>query len=613
MSLPSGYKRLGYIKSSGTQYINTNLSMASGFRAEIDIEFTSLASSILSCVIGAHNDSSPYGRNFLAAQTSLFQIGMGDGYYNFGSPTTGEKYHIDFSNVYGNAYCKINGIGQPLSEAATGTNSYSVNTLYLLAVHGGESWFQKVSGNTYHCKIYSTEGTLVRDYIPCQTTAGEVGMWDDVNEVFYGNAGTGTFTAGPVIAIAIDESEITKLEYIRSSGTQHVDTGFQPNQDTTVEVTFETTQSNQCGVAATDQAWQSNGFGIWANCVAYGSQTDQTVVFYGIGKVTARLDRNKLYKNGELIWTASAATFRCPSNLTLMALNRNGIVQEKTAGNLYSSKIYDNGTIIRDYIAAKMTDGTVGLYDKLHGLLYINVGSGAFTAGPEVPKAPSMPSGFVASSLTDTTVQLNWATVEGATGYNLYKAGNLLATLTDTSYTDTVELFSSTVYAITAYSDDGESEAATLIYHAVPENPILYLVTDRTQADVNAGNDKGTYRASDLNRVGAAMNYVADRLKAQGYDPHISPKTDWKDDDWVDPAAQAVYLGDLAELRKQFTMLASTPEVPPRILATAINSNDGLTYTWANDIEQILMDIDVLLTNIAAGWLYSGEIYSGEV
>ena len=139
------------------------------------------------------------------------------------------------------------------------------------------------------------------------------------------------------------------------------------------------------------------------------------------------------------------------------------------------------------------------------------------------------------------------------------------------------------------------------------------LITDRTEADVTIGNAKGTYNASDLNRVGAAMNYVAARLREQGYDPHISPKTGWKDDDWVDPAAQAVYLGDLAELRKQFTMLESTPEVPPRILATAINSGDGLTYGWANDIEQILLDIDVLLTNIAAGWLYSGEIYSGEV
>lgn len=141
----------------------------------------------------------------------------------------------------------------------------------------------------------------------------------------------------------------------------------------------------------------------------------------------------------------------------------------------------------------------------------------------------------------------------------------------------------------------------------------LHLITDRMKSDVLNGTAKGSYKASDLNRVGAAMNYVADRLKAQGYDPHISPKTDWKDGDWVTPAAQAVYLGDLAELRKQFELYETTPEVPPRILATGIRTNDGLTYVWANNIEQILMDIDVLLTNIAAGWLYSGEIYSGEV
>lgn len=141
----------------------------------------------------------------------------------------------------------------------------------------------------------------------------------------------------------------------------------------------------------------------------------------------------------------------------------------------------------------------------------------------------------------------------------------------------------------------------------------LHLVTDRTAADVDAGNEKGTYNASDLNRVGAAMNYVADRLRAAGYDPHISPKTDWKDEEWVDPAAQAVYLGDLEELRKQFTMLESTPRVPPRMLATTINSGDGLIYGWANDIEQILMDIDDTLTRLQTSMFYSGELYSGEV
>lgn len=133
------------------------------------------------------------------------------------------------------------------------------------------------------------------------------------------------------------------------------------------------------------------------------------------------------------------------------------------------------------------------------------------------------------------------------------------------------------------------------------------LVADRTRADVDAGNAKGIYNASDLNRVGAAMNYVADRLKAAGYDPHISPKTDWSDSDWVTPADQAVYLGDLAELRRQLTLLESTPQVPPRILATGIRSRDGLTPEWANDIEQILMDIDMLITSLRKSMLYSAQ------
>lgn len=141
----------------------------------------------------------------------------------------------------------------------------------------------------------------------------------------------------------------------------------------------------------------------------------------------------------------------------------------------------------------------------------------------------------------------------------------------------------------------------------------LHLVTDRTKSDVAARNEKGTYNASDLNRVGAAMVYVADRLHSAGYDPHISPKIDWKDDEWVTNEEQTAYLGDLSELRKQLAMMKTTPEVPPRLLATGINTNDGLTYTWANDIEKILEDVDYLLTKSIQSRFFSGDIFSGEV
>ncbi|MDY6152100.1 MAG: hypothetical protein SPI06_01690 [Terrisporobacter sp.] len=52
----------------------------------------------------------------------------------------------------------------------------------------------------YKVKIYDN-GILVRDFIPIKTTTNIYGLWDKVNKVFYKNAGTGTFTGGPAVAL----------------------------------------------------------------------------------------------------------------------------------------------------------------------------------------------------------------------------------------------------------------------------------------------------------------------------------------------------------------------------------------------------------------------------
>ena len=614
MSLPSGYKRLEYIQSSGTQQIDTGFKPNNNTKITADAEYIS-SDGTYPALFGARNGGSQQFWLFWGGSAFISRYNTSD--ITVAATLTDRHQFTLNKNVL-----SIDG-----SSATGATATFQSNyNAYLFSVNASGSTSYCCKARLYSCQIYDN-GTLIRDYIPCQTTAGEIGLWDDVNSVFYGNAGTGTFTAGPAIAIATDESEITELEYIQSSGVEAINTGrIIYSENMRVTMRFAYTADHGASSLFGSEASGVSGSGEysmvpWGTPQFYvGGSKSLTSAYTPQLNEVCTLDITA--DDGILtdVWNESTSNSQSYTqklnhtySIAIFGNNISGTISQKSSIKLYSFQLYDNGELARDYIAAKLSDGTVGLYDKLHGLLYINVGSGTFAAGPEVPKAPSTPSGFAAVRLTDTTVQLYWTASDGAAGYKLYKNGALLATLTDTSYTDTVQVFSSAVYAVTAYNDDGESEATTLTYYAAPENPILYLVTDRTDADVNAGNDKGTYKASDLNRVGAAMNYVADRLKAQGYDPHISPKTDWKDDDWVDPAAQVVYLGDLAELRKQFALYETTPEVPPRILATAINSNDGLTYTWANDIEQILMDIDVLLTNIAAGWLYSGELYAGEV
>lgn len=51
---------------------------------------------------------------------------------------------------------------------------------------------------------------------------------------------------------------------------------------------------------------------------------------------------------------------------------------------IYSCQIYDNGTLVRDYVPCINPSGEVGLYDLVGGKFYGNAGSGVFVTGPEV-------------------------------------------------------------------------------------------------------------------------------------------------------------------------------------------------------------------------------------
>lgn len=155
---------------------------------------------------------------------------------------------------------------------------------------------------------------------------------------------------------------------------------------------------------------------------------------------------------------------------------------------------------------------------------------------------------------------------------------------------------------------------------------MLNLITDRTQADVDAvralaakgwaamtdtekaawmAGLKGAYNAADLNRVGAAVLYIAGRLADAGYHTPVAPKQDWQMQDIPTLAQMQRYLVDIGTIRAALAVMPSTPEAPA--------SMAGLTYTDANDIEQILLDVDALITKLISAYYYCGEVYTGEV
>lgn len=185
MSLPSGYTWLEYIESTGAQYIDTGFKPNNNTRVVMDITpvsvdgthlFGSRSSNsasdyfLLLCTGGHYRDDyaadklvttiTPSGRVVIDKNKNSITIGG----------TTSTHTAASFTGAY------------PIALLASNTG-------------GRVTYFTKAK--LYSCRIYSN-GTLVRDFIPCKNASGVVGLWDDANSQFYANAGSGAFTAGPV-------------------------------------------------------------------------------------------------------------------------------------------------------------------------------------------------------------------------------------------------------------------------------------------------------------------------------------------------------------------------------------------------------------------------------
>lgn len=155
----------------------------------------------------------------------------------------------------------------------------------------------------------------------------------------------------------------------------------------------------------------------------------------------------------------------------------------------------------------------------------------------------------------------------------------------------------------------------------------MELITDRSEADVvrwrtlhdkgwEAMNQaernewssemKGRYSHTDLNRVETAVQTLSSRLTFLGYQhPTLQIKTDWAAGEIPTKADFDRYFGNVAVLRSVIAVPGSTPETP--------TTEKRFDYLLANDLEKILEAIDAGTSKIQKPWIFSGDIFAGEV
>lgn len=118
-------------------------------------------------------------------------------------------------------------------------------------------------------------------------------------------------------------------------------------------------------------------------------------------------------------------------------------------------------------------------------------------------------------------------------------------------------------------------------------------------------NATAYYNATDLNRVGEAVAWLAQQLLNLGYQCIVTPKVDWTIYDVPLASQMNHYLEDLRTIRDTLTLPQSTPMLP--------NTMDGLTITKANNIETLLFITNLLMEWMVSIFFYVGDLYSGEV
>lgn len=208
------------------------------------------------------------------------------------------------------------------------------------------------------------------------------------------------------------------VEWIRSSGTQYIDTGFKPDTNTRADYWFDMEE-----------------FGSWSEwSVPFGSRNGNNYQFF-VGAArqivsgtprddwyrrfsnqiigSAQYDRGKPSVVGNHFFSLNKAiylldeytseftgysNFSKTYNAYVFAVNNNNAAANHAPMKLYSLKIWDNGTLVRDFVPCVNKDGEAGLYDITPGAekkFYANDGTGEFEAGPELEVAKAGLSIFV--------------------------------------------------------------------------------------------------------------------------------------------------------------------------------------------------------------------------
>ena len=173
--LPNYARRVEYLESTGTQYVDTGLTITSGF-----VAFSFEA-------VGTNTSAAFLGQQITNPRLLGWMNSSSNAYVDLGASSA----RVTFDAMPGMVLAKT------AFSANTGSAYFPFYLFTSRNASGPRHPYGKV--RCRYCQFWDAQGVLVRSFVPCRV--GSVGyLFDEVTGAFFGNSGTGNFVLGTDIA-----------------------------------------------------------------------------------------------------------------------------------------------------------------------------------------------------------------------------------------------------------------------------------------------------------------------------------------------------------------------------------------------------------------------------
>lgn len=382
--LPSEYQELKYVSFASGAYIDTGVSVST------DNICTEIKIAELSYLNDKHylGVTVPSGSGYKGGD--VYHITSFNNKY-YWSDTSGEKNAGSWSSVEkvirvydadDNYSVKVNGttLGSGLSHPKDNA------TIDI----GRRSNVANFVGDVYYCRMWdNTEGSMVRDMVPCRRKSDSVcGLYDRLTKQFYTNAGAGSITAGPKVYDTVLPAEYRRVAYIEATGTQYLNTGYQLLNRSAWGMYLDFAQSTSSGTAAvwsvTSLATTNEGWATGTELVYRYSGSRQSL---GSFTPNQRMNTYALYQNGAYMVYKNGSPV-VDVNVSQTTEAKELLLWKREIygkAKMYGAKLYAYWDPVKEYVpCVRISDSVAGVYDVLNDEFLTNAGTGTFVVGPTV-------------------------------------------------------------------------------------------------------------------------------------------------------------------------------------------------------------------------------------